>query len=115
MVWFSLAAGLGAQARVPFVGCASDGQVGPKPAPVGSAQWVGVDAQEARRLAYYKTELGPGVLAPRGWHCDGTYGSSGAYTVVVPKPIDLRKFFGESDFRFMGPAVVASFVYSGTF
>lgn len=115
MVWFSVAAGLGAQARVPFVGCASDGQVGPKPAPGGAAQLVAVDAKEARRFAYYKTELGPGVLAPRGWYCYGTYGSGGASTLVTPEPIPPRKLFGESDLRFTGTAVVASFVYSGTF
>ena len=70
------------------------GRWGPKPPPVGSAQLVAVDATELRRLAYYKTEWGLGVLAPRGWYCYGMYGSIGASVVVISKPIPLRKFFG---------------------
>jgi hypothetical protein len=77
---------------VPFVGCASDGQVGPQAAPTGGPKSVTMDAAAAAKLAYYVMENGPGVLAPRGWSCAGIYGSDGATLIVAPqavKPGDL--------------------------
>ena len=62
--------------QVPFVGCASDGQAGPQAAPAGPSKAVAVPAATAQRLAWYKAQYGPGVLAPRGWHCFSTYGSN---------------------------------------
>ncbi|HUA18015.1 MAG TPA: hypothetical protein VMB25_04665, partial [Bryobacteraceae bacterium] len=59
---------LGQTARVPFVGCAADGQAGPVQAPKGHDREVRMGTRTAERLAYYK-DTGPGVLAPRGWHC----------------------------------------------
>ncbi len=40
----------------------------------------------AERLAYYKAAYGSGVLAPRGWYCLETAGSSGGDLVVLPEP-----------------------------
>ena len=39
--------------RVPFVGCSSDGQIGPQEAPKGTDQVVQIKATAARRLAFY--------------------------------------------------------------
>ncbi len=58
-------------ARVPFVGCKSDGQSGPVEAPVDEGRTVTVDADAEHRLSYYESETGFGVLAPRGWYCFG--------------------------------------------
>ena len=41
-------------------------------------------------LAYYQAEYGPGVLAPRGWHCLGVYGSGGESLFVTPLPIEPK-------------------------
>ncbi|MGA9626798.1 MAG: DUF2939 domain-containing protein [Bryobacteraceae bacterium] len=72
---------------IPFVGCPSDGQAGPIGIPNGSSPTVLAGLQAAQRLAYYKADLGPGVLAPRGWYCSGTYGSNGETVFVGPQPI----------------------------
>jgi hypothetical protein len=69
---------------VPFVGCKSDGMAGPADAPTGKPKAVGLSEDAAEALAYYKAEMGLGVLAPRGWHCFGTYGSSGTTLYVAP-------------------------------
>jgi hypothetical protein len=73
--------------RVPFVGCPSNGQGGPNPAPKRAGKEVVLDAGAARRVAYYESESSKsswGVLAPRGWHCFGTYGSAGTSFTVSP-------------------------------
>jgi hypothetical protein len=73
---------------VPFVGCESDGQVGPEPAPEGPDKPVWLNAvANPERLAYYQSESSAGVLAPRGWHGFGTYGSMGSTIIVTPDPI----------------------------
>ena len=72
---------------VPFVGCQSDGQVGPLDAPKGKSKVLSIATKKAQRLAYYKAKEGQGVLAPRGWYCFGTYGSSGASLFVSPQKI----------------------------
>jgi hypothetical protein len=73
---------------VPFVGCQSDGQVGPEPAPTGADKPVRLDAvANPESLAYYQSESSAGVLAPRGWHGFGTYGSMGTTIIVTPDPI----------------------------
>lgn len=73
---------------VPFVGCKSDGQVGPQAAPDGSSQTVRITESAAQKLAYYASAQGLGVLAPRGWYCFGLYGSSGESLFVSPQPIN---------------------------
>jgi hypothetical protein len=89
-------------AGVPFVGCRSDGQMGPEPAPRRPAKTPRVPAGLAGRLAYYASAYN-GVLAPRGWTCFGLYGSNGSTLFVTPKRIP-RPF----DSKIEGPAVQLS-------
>ena len=91
---------------VPFVGCPTDGQAGPVAAPKGGPVRVSLPARVAAELAYYSSG-GKGVLAPRGWECFESYGSSGQGLVVRPGAVS----FG-ADVE--GPAVVAEFRYGGT-
>lgn len=85
-----------ASANVPFVGCKSDGQVGPQDAPTGIPKTITISPQLAQRVAYYKASDGLGVLAPRGWYCFGTYGSSGSSLYVTPTPLDSARLFSNS-------------------
>ena len=76
---------------VPFVGCPSDGQVGPQPAPTAPKHEVRVPSKIAPQLSYYSTsDALSAVLAPRGWNCFGFYGSSGQYLFVTPEPLDRK-------------------------
>ena len=100
--------------RVPLVGCASDGQVGPLEAPKGGDKVVQIEAKAAQQLAYYQAERSPGVLAPRGWHCFGTYGSNGATVYVSPLPYTSADFFSHKWKGFAGPAIEASWMCGGT-
>jgi hypothetical protein len=94
---------------VPFVGCAEDGQLGPNPAPsTAPTDNVAVDAASAARLAYYKAADTGGVLAPRGWHCFGAYGSDGSVLYVAPGPIGSADVLTQTWAAGAGPAVVAS-------
>ena len=94
---------------VPFVGCASDGQTGPTDSPLGKPHPVAIAPPLARQLAWYKAEDSPGVLAPRGWHCFGVYGSNGATLFVTPGPIDPKAPFSDDWKGFDGPAIQISF------
>ena len=100
-----------APVRVPFVGCPSDGQQGPQPAP-RNGHVPSVSAAAAPQLAYYASrELG--VLAPRGWHCLGLEGSNGSSLIVTPEPHHSRDFLnGTPPLR--GPFVQIAFSYGGT-
>jgi hypothetical protein len=82
--------------HVPFVGCESDGQQGPQPAPKRPPKLVHISKVSAQRLAYYAAEDGLGVLAPRGWFCFGTYGSNGSSIYVSPQPITSSMFFSDT-------------------
>ena len=77
---------------VPFVGCPADGQTGPIPAPKGQPRVVLLSNVLADSIAYYKGEQASGVFAPRGWHCQVWYGSSGSGVLVTPTPIDTKHF-----------------------
>jgi hypothetical protein len=105
---------------VPEVGCPQDGQAGPVPAPqLTKAVAVTILADAADQLAYYTAKEGNngGILAPRGWSCFGTYGSSGSSLYVTPAPIpgpildkpkrlgpgqfvELQEFNGDTSGRF---------------
>jgi hypothetical protein len=89
---------------VPFVGCASDGQNGPVPAPKGPERVVSIDASTAQRLAYYEA-ADSGVLAPRGWYCFGLYGSGGSGLFVTPQPIKADDLLPPKRRRFTGPVI----------
>ena len=91
--------------RVPFVGCEADGQAGPLKAPVGKSKVVSISADSANRLAYYQSEPGFGVLAPRGWSCLCVYGSSGAVLYVTPERITVGDVFSSTWTGFAGPAI----------
>jgi hypothetical protein len=97
-----------ATVRVPFVGCESDGQVGPVEAPRGQREVVAISANTAQRLAYYKSERGFGVLAPRGWHCFGTYGSNGSNLFVSQEPINAADLLSRSWKGISGQAIQVS-------
>ena len=90
---------------VPFVGCKSDGQVGPQDAPTGKRHAVSIPAEAAQQLAFYQSQYGHGVLAPRGWFCFGTYGSSGSQLYVSSQPINSGDIFAENRKGFTGPAI----------
>jgi hypothetical protein len=108
---FACSAWQGAKAaeNVPFVGCPSDGQLGPIAAPKGAAKAVNVDAATAAQLAYYQAQDSFGVLAPRGWKCFYVYGSSGASLAVAPSG-NLQ----DSASGLTGAAVVESVSSGGT-
>jgi hypothetical protein len=101
-------------ARVPFVGCSSDGQTGPVDAPTGKSRAFPLSAKTALQLAYYQTENGFGVLAPRGWYCFGAYGSAGDTLYVSPQPIDTANLSSSTWTGFRGSAVQMRREYGGT-
>lgn len=90
---------------VPFVGCKSDGQLGPEDAPNGKPMRLSLPVKVAERIAYYKAEQGIGVLAPRGWHCFAGYGSNGYSLYISPDPFDGTTLFSDSWRGFSGPAI----------
>jgi hypothetical protein len=95
-------------ARVPSVGCKSDGQLGLVKAPSGESKVLPITAEVAGRLAYYQAKEGFGVLAPRGWYCFGTYGSNGETLYVSADPIRATDLLSTSWKGFGGPVVQAS-------
>lgn len=99
---------------IPFVGCKSDGQLGPQDAPSGKSVEFSIPAAVAQRLAYYKAASGVGVLAPRGWYCFGTYGSDGDALYVSPMPIKRDDIFSTKWKGFAGPVIEISYDYGGT-
>jgi hypothetical protein len=111
LAWGGAAAAAG-PASVPFVGCPSDGQQGPQPAPRRGAV-PAVPAPAAAQLAYYASgDLG--VLAPRGWHCFGLYGSNGSILIVTPEPHGARDLLASPPSPLRGPAVQISSSSGGT-
>jgi hypothetical protein len=72
---------------VPFVGCASYGQIERLEAPKGTSRPMPISSTEAKQLAYYRSADGIGVLAPRGWYCEGASGSGGYALFLGPKQI----------------------------
>jgi hypothetical protein len=99
---------------VPFIGCTSDGQVGPIEAPKGTSTSVPIALKAAQQLAYYRSTQGVGILAPRGWYCFGTYGSGGDALLVSPQPIDTASMFGPRRSGFAGPAIEISHRFGDT-
>lgn len=98
---------------VPFIGCRSDGQVGPVNAPKGTSTSMSLSAGLAEKLSYYRSAQGVGVLGPRGWYCFGTYGSSGDALFVSPEPFDTAMMFSAQS-RFTGPAIEISHRFGDT-
>jgi hypothetical protein len=75
---------------------------------------MAIPTEAAQRIAYYKAKEGVGVLAPKGWHCFGAYGSSGATLYVSPDPINSADVLSSSWKGFSGPVVQISLEYGGT-
>ena len=95
----------GSSPTVPFVGCKSDGQAGYRPPPRGKSLRFPISSEQANQLAFYQAaDDGPGVLAPRGWHCYDVYGSNGGALYIAPQAITAGQYSGESG-GFIGPAV----------
>jgi hypothetical protein len=99
--------------QVRFVGCQSIGGAdpGPRPAPQHGPESLPKEpAVGAAQIAFYKAVDGPGVFAPRGWHCQTWSGSSGSFIIVtpnVPPQIIPRK-------PVTGRGVIAIESYGGT-
>jgi hypothetical protein len=74
-------------ASVPFVPCASSGQLTTRAAPHGDSRSLPISARAAEALAYYESADGIGALGPRGWYCEGVSGSSGFALFLAPRPI----------------------------
>jgi len=91
--------------EIPFVGCPSDGQLGPQPAPEGKPLHLPIPTELAAQIAYYEMNEDFGVLAPRGWHCFGIVGSYGIQLVVAPQPLSWELLWGEHAEPLRGPAV----------
>ena len=104
----SLAAAPAMATPVPFVGCASDGQIGPQPIPKAGPT-PDLPPAAATKLAFYAGAEGPGVLAPRGWQCFQTYGSNGESLLVAPHVIG-----SVPQTPLSGPAVQLSISDGGT-
>jgi hypothetical protein len=101
-------------ASVPFVGCKSDGQLGPGEAPMGTSKALAIPLEAAKQLAFYQGYNGLGVLAPRGWHCFSTYGSSGINLYVSIEPIDASELFSTKWKGFAEPAIELALSYGDT-
>lgn len=89
VLWMGATAAAMAQSTVPVVSCPSDGQQGPQPAAAGSSRDFALAPALAEKLAYYQGPDGPGVFAPRGWHCLQIEGSNGTNLIVAPRPLSF--------------------------
>ncbi len=88
----------------PSIGCPEEGQTGFSPAPTIIKNVPIVIRWAAEHLAYYKgTTLG--VLAPRGWHCFGAWGSSGEVLIVTPGKLGAANFDAMEKEGIRGPAI----------
>jgi Superinfection immunity protein len=103
-----------APTRVSFIGCPSDGQVGPAEAPKGKDKSLPIPVEAADKLAYYSSESNLGALAPKGWYCFGTYGSDGSSLYISPHPIDTEQLFSDKWPGFAGPTIQVSWTSGGT-
>src|SRR5271169_117631 len=73
---------------VPFIGCEPCGQANILPPPKGTSRSLPLSPADAQALAYYESADGIGLLAPRGWHCQGVSGSGGYALYLSPRPLD---------------------------
>jgi len=89
-----------AESSLPFVGCISHGMASEADAPTGASVRRSFSRHDMDNLAYYKSaEIG--LVAPRGWHCEGYSDSSGWGMFLSPEPIK-----GEPRWpNFNGPAI----------
>jgi formylglycine-generating enzyme required for sulfatase activity len=95
---------------VPFVGCRACNFFFLDAPPNANRRQVSFPEEIATRLAYYKADQGLGVLAPRGWYCYSSGGTTGSKLVVSPSPVSCDMWMG----GFSGQAVVVSGIEGGT-
>ena len=88
------------QPSLPFVGCVSYGQTDKEDAPTRVNVRRTLSRHDMENLAYYRSaEIG--LVAPKGWNCEGYSGSSGWGMFLSPEPIK-----GEPRWpNFHGPAI----------
>ena len=98
--------------HVPAVSCPSDGQIGPQPGPKDLRSTPMLPSSAALQLAYYNSD-DLAVLAPRGWHCFGMYGSNGYILIVSPTPVNAENILLH-DGTLPGPAVQLAYRDSET-
>lgn len=107
-----------AQASVPFIGCAGDGQTGPYTAAKGKPKFVSLSHAIADQLAWYEYngDAGQfGTLGPRDWNCFATIGSNGWTLYIAPEPLDSAKLLEHKNWKgFTGPAIQLSGSDGGT-
>jgi len=82
-------------------------------APASDPLSIGISKVAGQHLAYYKAVSGVGVLALRGWHCFGTYGSSGESLFVSAEAIDTSSGLNRST-GLSGAAIQLSYTYGDT-
>jgi hypothetical protein len=102
------------RSQVHFIGCKSDGQMGPQEAPTSKPKIVAMAPAFAKRLAYYRAADGIGVLAPLGWYCAGTYGANGASLYIAPVPITPAQLLSPDWKGFTGSAIQLNYSDGGT-
>ncbi len=100
---------------IPFIGCPSDGQLGPQPAPSGNSPHQNFPPEISSKLAYYEGPDRIGTVAPRGWHCFALIGSDGDFLYVAPESIDAAKLLDHKHWHgFTGPAIQLSAILGDT-
>jgi hypothetical protein len=114
LIAFLLAQVTVAEEATPFIGCESFTQLEPLDPPRGKTPAIRLTPAVNRRIAYYKAEVSYGVVAPRGWHCLGTWDSSGRGLLVSPEPIDTKQGYASVRRSFAGPGIEMERFSSGT-
>jgi hypothetical protein len=113
--WTAVSSSVATPASIPFVGCPSDGQVGPLKAPSGNGPNISAPPELAKQLAYYKSKTSPLVLGPRGWSCFGVYGSNGDVLYISPSPISgSNALANDGSGGFTGAAIEVAVRFGGT-
>ena len=82
-------------ASVPFVGCKSDGQVGPQDAPTGKPKIVTISPQLAQRVVITRHRMAR-VFSLRAAGTASGYGSDGSNLYVTPMPLNSAHPFSNS-------------------
>ena len=78
--------GQSAEPALPFVGCVSYGQASKAEAPAAVSVRRTFSRHDMENLAYYQSaEIG--LVAPKGWNCEGFSDSSGWGMFLSPEPI----------------------------
>jgi hypothetical protein len=101
-----------ASGKFAFVGCADNGQQGPRTPPAAPRVLPEYPPETGARLAYYASDK-LAAVAPRGWHCIAGSNSAEDALLVTPEVQAGQDIFGAPK-KISGPAVFASRSYSAT-